>query len=91
MRAGKVIVGTESVCTALSKRKAVSLVVYSNEASANTKKKITLKCEFYGVNAVELPLTVGELGKILGKSYGPACAALTCESFSAQVLKILAQ
>ena len=90
MRAGKVIVGTESVCTALAKRGKLRLVVYAFDASAATKKKITTKCDFYGVPAVEIYLDTGTLGKILGKTYGPACAALTCDSFANEIVKCVA-
>lgn len=90
MRAGKVIVGTESVCTALAKRGKVRLVVYAADASAATKKKIVTKCEFYGTRAFEIPLDTCALGKILGKTYGPACAALTCDSFANEIAKCVA-
>ena len=90
MRAGKVIVGTESVCTALSKRGKVKLTVYACDASAATKKKITTKCAFYSVPALEINLPTGELGRILGKTYGPACVALTCDSFANEIVKCIA-
>ena len=91
MRAGKVIIGTESVCTALAKRGKVRLVVYVADASAATKKKIVTKCEFYGTPSVEIPLDTGTLGQLLGKTYGPACAAITCDSFANEIVKCFAQ
>ena len=91
MRAGKVIVGTESVCQALAKLGKVRLVVYAADASLATKKKIVTKCEFYSTPAIQIGLDTGALGKILGKTYGPACAALTCDSFANEIVKYVAQ
>ncbi len=90
MRAGKVIVGTESVCQALAKRGKVRLVVYAADSSPATKKKIVTKCEFYSTPCVEISLDTGALGRILGKTYGPACAALTSDSFANEIVKCVA-
>ena len=40
MRAGKLIIGTDLVCSAMSSKKAPKLVVVSEGASDGTKKKI---------------------------------------------------
>lgn len=88
MRAGKVVVGSEQVAIALGKRQ-VSLVLYSEEASAASKKKIVVKCEFYQVKAIEVKLSTAELGRLLGKTYGPACVGIKDAGFSARIEELL--
>ncbi|WP_409347229.1 YlxQ family RNA-binding protein [Paenibacillus sp. MBLB4367] len=65
MRAGKVVTGDESVLDAVRSGEA-KLVVVAEDASDNTRKKISDKCSFY-----EVPLIVygsrNELGASLGK------------------------
>ena len=51
MRAGKLIIGTELVCRAMPKG-TPRLVVISDAASAATKKKLTVKSEFYSIPAI---------------------------------------
>ena len=87
MRAGKVTVGTEMVCSLLQKRSRVKLVIYSNEASDATKRRIISKCEFYGTAVIEVRIDTGELGRLLGKTYGPACVAVTDENFAREILR----
>lgn len=88
MRAGKVIIGTEQVCTALKKRGRVQLVLVCSGASEATKKKVTVKCEFYGVRTIEVNMDTAELGRLLGKVYAPACVALTDEGFASEIIKV---
>jgi len=52
-KAGKLIVGTDSVIDQIRKNK-VSLVLILNDASENTKKKLHDKCAFYGVECKEI-------------------------------------
>ena len=87
MRAGKVIIGTELVCTALSKSgaKAPRLVLVANSASDGTKKKIFTKCEFYGVKALEINEDGESLGRLLGKLYAPAVIAIADERFAEEI------
>ena len=88
MRAGRVIVGTEQICTALPKRGRVRLVLISDDASDNTKKKLTAKCEFYGVASMIVRLDTEELGRLLGKTYTPAAAAVTDENFAKELTRL---
>lgn len=87
MRAGKVVIGTEMVCTSLGKRGKVKLVLVACDASPATKKKIITKCEFYGVPVTITVLDTSEMGRLLGKTYGPATVALTDEGFANEIAK----
>ena len=87
MRAGKVVIGTELVCSALSKGgiKAPRLVLVSKTASDPTKKKIFTKCEFYGVDATEINEDGESLGRLLGKLYAPAVIAIADDRFAEEI------
>ena len=85
MRAGKLVIGTEQVCIAMKKRGTVRLVATARDASDGTKKKIQTKCEFYGIETVQLNMTTDELGAIFGKPYAPACVAITDEGFAKEI------
>ena len=91
MRAGKVIIGTDLVCRAMSKKgkDSLSLVLLSSEASSATKKKITVKGEYYGVRVTEIELDTAELGRLLGKSYTPAVVGITDTGFAEQILRAI--
>ena len=87
MRAGKVIIGVEQVCTALSKSnsKRPRLVLVTETASEATKKKIFNKCDFYGVEIKEIKVDGESLGHLLGKLYAPAVVAVTDEGFAKEI------
>lgn len=89
MRAGKVLIGTDIVCRAVAKRDlgAVKLVIIASGASDATRKKLSSKCEFYGIQTVEIEMTTDELGSLLGKSYSPACVGITDEGFAVEIVK----
>ena len=91
MRAGKVVIGTEIVCKSLGKAGKVKLVLVAADASAPTKKKLRLKCEFYGVAVTDAPFNTGEMGRLLGKTYGPAAVAIIDEGFAREIAKCTAQ
>ena len=81
MRAGRLVVGTEQVCLALAKGR-VQLCIVSSEASDGTRKKLRTKCEFYGVKMITTDIEIGELGRVLGKTYAPACVGVADENFA---------
>ncbi len=86
MRAGKVKIGTEIVCTSLAKTKdRPRLVLYSHTASDNAKKKIVTKSQFYGIEAIEIPIDTEELGRLLGKEYTPAALAVLDDGFAKEI------
>ena len=88
MRAGKLIIGTESVCRAMAKG-TVKLVLVSDAASEGTKKKLTVKCEFYGIPHEPLPMAAEKIGALLGKTYAPMAVAVTDSGFCEEIKKAL--
>lgn len=77
-RAGKLTIGTESVCLAMAKRGAMRpyLILVSHAASDGTKKKVATKGDYYGLPVRELPLDTEEIGHLLGKTTTPATLAV---------------
>ena len=91
MRAGKVIIGTESVCSAMAKsgKSKPSLVLIAESASEGTKKKLLTKAEFYGVDTMSINIDSGELGRLLGKLYAPATVAIADEHFAIEIRRAI--
>ena len=87
MRAGKVVIGTDPVCSAMSERntKRARLVLISRTASQATKDKILHKAEFYGVEAAVINMDSDELGSLLGKLYAPAVVAIIDDRFAEEI------
>ena len=87
MRAGKVIIGTELICSALAKggKDRPRLVLIAHTASEGTKKKLLCKAEFYGVEAVTINIDSDELGRLLGKLYSPAAVAIIDDRFADEI------
>ena len=86
-RAGKITVGTDLVCRAMPSGK-VKLVIISSEASDSTKKKLTVKSEFYGIKFLVLDIGTEELGRIVGRSFATATVAVSEEMFACEILKL---
>ena len=87
MRAGRLIVGTELVCLAMPKGK-VKLTVISNGASDSTKKKLSVKSEFYGISSLFVDLDMEELARVIGKTSMVAAVAVTDEKLAEKILEI---
>ena len=89
MRAGRLIIGTESVCTALAKQGKAKprLVLIAHDASEGTKKKLLTKSEFYSVRAITVNIDSSELGRLLGKLYAPAVVAINDDRFAEEIRK----
>lgn len=85
MRAGKVTLGTELICSSMAGKGKPHLVLISRSASAGTKKKLSTKSEFYGVECTEINIDSEELGRLLGKLYAPAAVAITDEGFAREI------
>ena len=87
MRAGKVIIGTELVCSAMASRTKdrARLLLIANNASEGTKKKLLHKAEFYGVEVLIINIDSGELGRLLGKLYAPASVAIIDDRFAEEI------
>lgn len=89
MRAGKVTIGTETVCKAMASSKAApKLVVIAKDVSSGTLKKIVTKCEFYRIKSVQINIGADELGDLLGKTYSPATVGIMDEGFARQIENI---
>ncbi len=69
-RARALVIGVPLICTALSraaKGKAPLVVLCASDCSENTKKRITDRTAFYGVEMISLPLTCAQLAHAIGK------------------------
>lgn len=78
-RAGALLYGTDNICDAMRRKirgKTPLLVVVASDASANTQKKISDKCKYYGVRLVLIPHTTAELGAALGRAGTIAAVAV---------------
>lgn len=91
MRAGRLVIGTDPVCTAMAKstRARPRLVLISDGASDNTKKKLTTKGEFYKIQTVTVALDTDTLGHLLGKSYAPVCVGVCDDAFAKEIRRAL--
>ena len=85
-RAGKTVIGTELVCRAMPGG-TLKLVVVSATASEATKKKLTVKSEFYGIRYVVTEIDTCELAALLGKSGATATVGITDDAFATEILK----
>ena len=90
-RAGKVVIGTELVCRAMPKRAdgKIWLVIISDKVSDATRKKLTVKSDFYGIDYIEVNMGMEELAHILGKNSAVAAVAVTDERFSREIKNAL--
>lgn len=91
MRAGAVCIGSEQVFALIAKggKQRVMLICYARDASDAAKKKALTKSEFYGVRAIELPITADELGRLLGKTYAPVTVGITDRRFADEIVAAL--
>lgn len=83
-RAGAVIIGTDLVTKALPSGK-VKLVMYAEDSSANTEKKITDKCKFYNTQCIKLLYDGGTLAHAIGKQSTVSVLGITDENFSREL------
>ena len=88
MRAGKLLVGTDIICKAMGSSKPPKLVAVSCGASDGTKKKLSTKCEFYGIRMVQINMNTDELGSLIGKTYAPAAVAVMDDGFAKEIEKL---
>ena len=84
-RAGAVIIGTDLVTKSLPSGK-VKLVIYAGNSSANTEKKITDKCKFYGVTCVKAQESTDEIAHAIGKLSSVSVVGITDENFSKELV-----
>ena len=93
MRAGKVIIGTELVLGAMKRvgKDSVRIALIASDASEGTKKKIRTKGEFYGVETKVIDIDTAELGRLLGKTFGPATVAIVDDGFAKEISKAISE
>ena len=84
MRAGKIVVGCDVICTALAKG-GIKLVLIASDASDATKKRLSNKTKFYNVPAIEAPVEADRLGALIGKTYAPAAIAVSDAGFAEEI------
>ena len=90
-KAGKTVIGTEMVCRMMPKKGYIKLVVISGGASDSTKKKLTVKCDFYKIPSVVAEIDTETLASLLGKSGAVAAVAVTDGGFAEEIRKATAR
>ena len=91
VRAGKVIFGVPMICEAMKKGGDGSPVIVfeSSDTSENTHKRISDKCEFYGVRRIKLTCDGVTLAAALGKTSSLGAIAVTDEKMSVMLEKYI--
>lgn len=91
VKAGKVIFGVPMICDALRKngKNAPVLVIEASDNSENTHKKITDKCNYYGVKLVTLSFSGEQLATAVGKSAHIGAVAVTDKGFCQLIEKYI--
>ena len=91
VRAGKVVFGVPMICEAMRKGGASSprVVFEASDTSENTSKKLSDKCEFYGVKRIKIDCDCETLARSLGKTGALAAVALTDENMFGMVEKYI--
>lgn len=79
-KAGKLVCGTEQVCEALAGAVRPFLVIAASDNSPNTAKRLSDKCNFYGVRLVLSDSDGQTLAAAVGKSGRTAAVAVTDEN-----------
>ena len=88
-KAGRLIYGVPMIIEAMQKRKKIYLVLEAQDTSDNTHKRLTDKCNFYGVERIRLDIGCDDLSSAVGKSSLLAAVAITDEGFYQMVSKSL--
>ena len=91
VRAGKIIFGVPMICEAMRTggKNSPKAVFEASDTSENTSKKISDKCEFYGVKHIKIDCDCETLAKSLGKTGALAAVALTDENMLNMVEKYI--
>ena len=89
-KAGRLVMGTDIVMKAMAhKNPPVFLVLASEGASDNTKKRISDRCLYYNVKRYTVPQTPDELSHLLGKTGAVCCIGVTDEAFAKGLTRYL--
>ena len=87
-RAGKIITGTDLVTKSLPSKKTY-LVIYTEDASENTKKRVTDKCSFYGVECQMVPYSSLVISDAIGKAGSVCTIGITDTNFASELGSLL--
>ena len=87
-RARQVIIGTPLVTSTLPSGK-VKVVFYTDDASQNTKKRITDKCSFYNTKCIEISIPSADIGKMVGMNTSVCVVGVTDDNFSKQLISLI--
>ena len=89
-RARRLVVGTELVCDMMQRgKKGSCMIVVSEEASDNTKKRIRNCCERTGTEMYTVPIDQSRLGHSIGKKSLVAAVAVTDGNMAKAIRNIL--
>ncbi len=88
MRAGKLLVGADTVYASLSRKGGtdIRLVVIPSDASEGAKDKTIRRCAAHDIRYIIADIPASELGRLLGKLYAPSAVAVTDEGFAREIL-----
>ena len=86
-RARRLIIGTELVCDALRRGKTKYLVIVSETASENTKKRLRDQCEYTGAQMQEAPIDTKTLGHSIGKKNASVAAVAVTDANMANAIR----
>ncbi len=89
-KAGKCVTGTD-MCTENVRNNTAKLVIYANDLSDNTLKRIKDSTSYHKVQTIMVNVTKDELGARLGKKCSVSCAAILDEGFVKIIEKIYAE
>ena len=89
-RAGALITGTDLVTKALPSGK-IRLVMYAENSSQNTEKKITDKCKFYGTRCVKIDYVGEDVAHAIGKLSSVCVVGVSDENFSKELLTLISK
>lgn len=89
-RAGALITGTDLVTKALPSGK-IKLVIYAENSSQNTEKKITDKCKFYNTRCVKTDYNGEEIAHAIGKLSSVCVIGINDENFSKELLTLISK
>lgn len=88
-KAGRLIYGTPMVVEAMQRGREVLAVLEASDTSANTHKRLSDKCSFYGIEKIQLPLDGDALAHAVGKHSALAAVAITDRGFYEMIIKNL--
>lgn len=88
-KARALVTGTPMICDSLSTQKKPHVVVAAADNAANTQKKLSDKCAFYGVTLVTVPITGEALAHAVGKTGHLAAVGVTDPQLASLVKKNL--